>query len=520
MENNSNTSETKALPEGRKFVMNGAVLKCTLCSKPEGSLKVTSNSLKLQEMHWANVSDTNGAQNLIFDGVCNHPSYGNNKPPCKSVIQLKGWDSPGSTIVQDAPSLIMQSKNYCVPHGNHPIEITDSGQKNTVNPVNVASGPAIRDAFWIESNSNQAKTNLMPYGQLKAYLKINFTASAVQSRVRYKIGVYEKDTWPFYDTIFEDVNWKVATSQSTILSFDLTPALFEKGKDAIAELYFTVNMESGEKPEFCNSDSERLKVHFVRYIPGVMRHLGWPNGATLQDRWFERAGSENPGANNPVTDVIKMDWILQYPRAKNLYDSFVRGKIWANPAGKRALTQELKNMKRDGLLVIPASENQSVNFGNTDATIVTHNQNKVPKFDKYHYQERAFVENAFNAGDDDLDDLYAALANFVFRVGAAGTITRKGNHFQVRITQALVYMRDSFNFIDEGWNQLMSQPLGYWNIKDNKASTKSGDGFRYISNDSYNKYREDYNKGGDFLVFSDIKTVATNDEFQVPLNTF
>ncbi|SFW25565.1 protein of unknown function [Sinomicrobium oceani] len=125
----------KTPPEGKKFVMNGARIKCDLCSKPEGKLRVTSNNLKLQDMLWANINDTNGAQNLVFDGVCNHSKYGDKKPPCKSVIQLKGWDKPASITVQDAPAIVMESRNYCVPHSNQKIEITDSGQTATESEI-------------------------------------------------------------------------------------------------------------------------------------------------------------------------------------------------------------------------------------------------------------------------------------------------------------------------------------------------------------------------------------------------
>ncbi|RAV27887.1 DUF3289 family protein [Sinomicrobium soli] len=125
----------KTPPESKKFVMNGARIKCDLCSKPEGKLRVTSNDLKLQDMLWANINDTNGAQNLIFDGVCNHGKYGDKKPLCKSVIQLKGWDKPASVTIQDAPGIVMESQNYCLPHGNQKIEITDSGQTATESEI-------------------------------------------------------------------------------------------------------------------------------------------------------------------------------------------------------------------------------------------------------------------------------------------------------------------------------------------------------------------------------------------------
>lgn len=517
----NNSENQTATSEEKKFVMNGALLKCTLCSNPQGKLKVTSNSILLQDMLWANTTDTNGAQNLQFDGVCNHTKYGNNKPPCKSVIQLKGWDKPATIGVQNAPAILKESKNYCVPHNNQPIEITNSGQTetNVQKALHASNGKVVQDAYWIVNDQDETKTTQLTYNQEKAFLKIIFNPHAVQEQKKYKIGVYEQDPI-LNDTIFEDQNWKVITRQNIILSFNMTPALFEKAGDDIAYLFFKVVVEEDKEYEFCNSNGAYLKVHLVRYIPGVIRHLGWQNGAALQDAWFARVGSQNPTVNVPITNVIKMDWVLGYPRAKNVYDTLVIQKIWANAAGKNALVNEIKKMIIDRILVIPSVENQAVQFGVFDAQIVTISNKKIPKFDKYHYQERSFIENAFDANDEDLDDLYAALANFVFRVVAGGIIARRKNHYSITITRVGVYVRDSFNYIDEGWNQIMSQPLGYWDIVSNKASTKKGDGFRYINNESYNKYRTDYNKGGDFIVFSDIKTINTSDEFQMPLNTF
>lgn len=115
--------------------MDGARIKCSLCSKPEGELKVTSNTLNLQEMLWANINDTNGAQNLIFNGVCNHSRYGDKKPPCQSVIQLGGWTNPASAIVQDAPGVLKESQNFCTIHDNQAIEIVHTGQTTT--PTNL-----------------------------------------------------------------------------------------------------------------------------------------------------------------------------------------------------------------------------------------------------------------------------------------------------------------------------------------------------------------------------------------------
>jgi hypothetical protein len=105
----------------------------------------------------------------------------------------------------------------------------------------------------------------------------------------------------------------------------------------------------------------------------------------------------------------------------------------------------------------------------------------------------------------DLDDMTAALGRFTFRVVVVGSITPEtGSHrsrHRVTITNVGVYIRDSFDF---NGNQF----LGYWDDSDNSVSMVnflSGDA---VSNADFRSWRSTHGRGGDFLVFSDVKWMS------------
>ncbi len=507
-----------------KYVIDGAKVKCTMCSKPEGKLMVTSNTISIQDKFWA-TEDDKGKPNVIFQGNC--LKFSNNPPPCQSVMALSQWQKTAIGVTIDNKAPLLENSLIMCTTGGVPVTIVDTKQKSI--PTNLASlakegapvpavvvtnDPEIIDAYWVDKD--EKKTTILSFGENeRARIKIE-TENALGKKITVKI--YENDFGPMNEDFIHEYSW-TNSKKDMIYSFNVTPAMFIKGEEDLVHFYFTVQIDDEKESEFCNSSSEYLKVHLVQYIPGIMRSLGWKKGASIQDEWFKRVASEDASANNPNTSIISMSWVLKYERAKTIHDIIVNQKRWVNSAGKRALIQEIKRMKDDNIK-IPSSEGTTTSFGVFDDRIVNYKNSQIPLFDKYHYQEIAFMENAYSATDEDLDDLYAALANFVFRMSSGGTITRKKDHFLIRITKVATYVRDSFNFIDEGWNNIMSQPLGYWNIKEKKASTSSKKGFRYINNGSYNTYRKEFGKGGDFLVFSNLKYINTNDEFKVPIKTF
>lgn len=116
---------------GRKYVCNGAKIECPLCTKKEGTLKVTSNTIKLQDKHFANIQDSKKV-NLQFSGKCKM-SY-KQKIPCVSLIAPTKWINTGEILIQGNKALLECSTITCS-YGGATIKIKDHIQKAEVSTM-------------------------------------------------------------------------------------------------------------------------------------------------------------------------------------------------------------------------------------------------------------------------------------------------------------------------------------------------------------------------------------------------
>ncbi len=85
-----------------------------------------------------------------------------------------------------------------------------------------------------------------------------------------------------------------------------------------------------------------------------------------------------------------------------------------------------------------------------------------------------------------------------------------GARFQVTITEVGIYIRDSYDFNGD-------QDLGYWDDTDNSVSMINPLSGTKVTNADFRAWRAPNGRGGDFLVFSDVKrtTLRPPDSFLV-----
>ncbi|MGB0788770.1 MAG: DUF5675 family protein [Marinirhabdus sp.] len=112
----------------KKYVCNNAKLECSLCTKPEGKLVVTSNAVKLQDKTWATVKDSKKI-NLQFTGNCKK-SY-KQSVPCVALIAPTKWINTGEILIQGNKALLECSTIKCG-YGGVAIKIKDHIQKSEV----------------------------------------------------------------------------------------------------------------------------------------------------------------------------------------------------------------------------------------------------------------------------------------------------------------------------------------------------------------------------------------------------
>ena len=60
--------------EDVKYVCDGGKIQCKYCSSPVAPIRVTAESVMLQDKPWATIGDNNGQMNFGFTGLCTHPS--------------------------------------------------------------------------------------------------------------------------------------------------------------------------------------------------------------------------------------------------------------------------------------------------------------------------------------------------------------------------------------------------------------------------------------------------------------
>lgn len=221
----------------------------------------------------------------------------------------------------------------------------------------------------------------------------------------------------------------------------------------------------------------------VKSIPAIMRSKGWANGAILMDSWFVRPSKSKPGYDTPDTTTIRMDWVLGFARAREVYDKLVLDKVWQNNAARAEITKMLRSK---ALLLKNASF--KLPFGNLSLP--------VPQ------QDADYVNQRLVGMTMDLDDMSAALGNFVLNVVVAGFVRNNdsGPGFYVDIHEVGVYVKDSYDF--EG-----DQFLGFWDSSDNSVSMFNFLSGTKIDNVDFRNWRAKNGKGGDFQVFSDVKRI-------------
>ncbi|POA34902.1 MULTISPECIES: DUF6402 family protein [unclassified Pseudomonas] len=272
----------------------------------------------------------------------------------------------------------------------------------------------------------------------------------------------------------------------------------------------------------------------VTDIPDAMRKMNWPVAADLMQHWFDGKpwpNTDDGGMAELVKShdefapeeyinetIVTMSWAMTFDRTKAAVDS-LRNR-WNNPAAQEHLRRKV---------LLPAYKDKEPGV--------------YPfKFSKASEVERVGCANSetivFNqSGDDDVNELRAALANFNVHVFADGNISVTQESITLIPERIGFYVEDSYDFND-GWFE-PSQALGYWNFDGLETSFKKGFSqnsdvrmkqnsiafqargglspeqaqemnalehkhYMFVQNGDFRDYRKSSGKGGDFRVYSDI----------------
>lgn len=284
----------------------------------------------------------------------------------------------------------------------------------------------------------------------------------------------------------------------------------------------------------------KVAVFQLSDIPSTMKKMGWSTAAKVMERWFNNPAwvmsrDEKINSSGDLdlqrtpqqidTTTVKMAWLLGFQRAEEARKKILEVLVPPNDVplwrSSKALGEFEKRLKRGHKFT-----NEREKFGyHLDAVKLHH--------------ESFLNEIVVGSDEDPLDDLYGALAIFLMQVAAAGYTEpvrdKSGNilSYNIHIEQVGLYIRDTYEFIDDYWKP--SQPLGLWNFKGVKrdkgeyiwdsiigssvalerdyeyvwpGDTLREDKYYRVNNQSFNDYRKKFKKGGDFVIYSDVKWYA------------
>jgi hypothetical protein len=124
---------------------------------------------------------------------------------------------------------------------------------------------------------------------------------------------------------------------------------------------------------------------------------------------------------------------------------------------------------------------------------------------------------------DPLDDFYGAIGKGLLKIAVTGMVTAlSGSRYRIAIDEVGIYLRDTYDFNDDHMS-LISQPLGYWGfqgvsrkfqlrwdveIDERYAEVVPPDRLYAVQNDDFRRYRNVYGRGGDFVIYSDVRRMG------------
>ena len=278
----------------------------------------------------------------------------------------------------------------------------------------------------------------------------------------------------------------------------------------------------------------------IQEIPGAMRKNYMFKSAALMEKWFagelnysptdadEKAEINQKGEPYPASmydaSTIKLDWVLNFRRAKDQYDALVNTAI-RSPAAMRQLALILSRYKRRGA-ELDAWALSGKNLGR----LHRHFQFQYAGVESSLPQKinRFIASNMQNRGTP--DDLTGALGSFNF-YAAIAYADFNDDATIVRLKGVYVYIRDNYTFTDTPGET--SQCLGHWSrngvvIVPYTAAIAildkpwlpyvdypvavgdvrvSGNIYYPVKNSSFREWAIRHKRGGDFVVYSDYRFV-------------
>ncbi len=263
-------------------------------------------------------------------------------------------------------------------------------------------------------------------------------------------------------------------------------------------IYSTKTVKGGKVTEI------EVDVFMLNEIPNSMEKMGWEMAPKIMRHWFERPKIEFTQEEkiryikgidsidipkDRVNDsIVKMEWAMNFKQVKEAAEELVQK--WASPNGIKLLKKRLGG---------------NVNkIGYSDSAI------ELDTYAQVNYKEIGSLT-------DTIDDYFGAIGKATLKLAVRGRVDKIETKNVFIIEKLGVYLKDSYDFVNP------DEFLGVWSREEvlSKVKTVVYMGFykdnmwRELATGEYSKYvpvynkdfrewQNKHNKGGDFIVFSNV----------------
>lgn len=358
----------------------------------------------------------------------------------------------------------------------------------------------VENGFWYDE-AGQEKLNVLRYGMKKVRFRICFTDLAFQYITQYKLGMsIDGKYYPSSEKQFKLGKKGNTNYVDHILS--INGHIFANTTEPIVRLNCVLTLKSGKRAVLPYNPSDYCKVHFVIFVPEIMKHKGWNMAFKFQEYWFNEKANDNC-EKQALPNAVTIDQVLSYARVKKAYEKLY--KVYKTEKAQEMLIKQIQKMINNKELVLPKQKGESVPFGNFDTSILDDSDgSQKEKIHQYQYQYLAFDANMLT---DPLDDFYGAFGKSKFYLAASGFILKLEKGYEIQVRKIAVYLKDNFDF-QETENKY-ANILGVWNYESMDLSRNLiknlANSNIVIWNKDYRNYRDDTGYGLDFNVYSTYK---------------
>ncbi|KDB09873.1 hypothetical protein LIG30_1075 [Burkholderia sp. lig30] len=309
-------------------------------------------------------------------------------------------------------------------------------------------------------------------------------------------------------------------------------------------------------------DREQATAPFdIQEIPAAMRKIYLPKSAALMDRWFAGRLNYSPTDGDEIAEInqdgkpyppdmydtttIKLDWVLQFPRAKEKYDYLINEGI-RSPKAIRELYVKLAAYKDKGTHLFASDI-----CGDDPASLHRHFQFQRVAVDGTFAQKINLLLTSAWERSGAPDDLTGALGSFVI-YAAIGHVwfswDVESRRTIAEVMGVRVYVKDHYTFTDKQGDR--SQYLGHWSSDgviviplDALAATSAylpyakssitlpyidtpvavgkptikGNVYYPVHNSDFRQWASRHQRGGDFIVYSDRRFVPLDPPIKIYL---